>query len=54
MIALAAEDIADLRRWAISAAVVVLAHGAVAASVMRVACNTGIGTAALIARASER
>ena len=35
MIALAAEDIADLRRWAISAAVVVVAHGAVAASVMR-------------------
>jgi protein TonB len=35
MIALAAEDLADLRRWAISAAVVVLAHGAVAASVVR-------------------
>ena len=35
MIALAAEDFVDLRRWAISAAVVVLAHGALAASVMR-------------------
>jgi protein TonB len=33
MIALAAEDIADLRRWLISGAIVVLAHGAVAAAV---------------------
>jgi protein TonB len=35
MIALAAEDVADLRRWIISAAVVVLAHGAIAAGMMR-------------------
>src|SRR5262249_39052644 len=29
MIALAAENLADLRRWTISAAIVVLAHGAI-------------------------
>ena len=33
MIALAAEDLADLRRWLISGAIVVLAHGALAAAV---------------------
>jgi periplasmic protein TonB len=32
MIALAAEDLTDLRRWVISGAVVVLAHGALAAA----------------------
>ena len=33
MIALGAEELADLRRWLISGAIVVLAHGAVAAAV---------------------
>jgi len=32
MIALAAEDFADLRRWIVSAAIVVLAHGGIAAA----------------------
>ena len=35
VIALTAEDIADLRRWLIAAAVVVLGHGAVAAAMVR-------------------
>jgi protein TonB len=35
MIALAADDAADLRRWMISAALVVLAHGAIAAGTVR-------------------
>jgi periplasmic protein TonB len=34
MMALSAEDFADLRRWAICGAVIVLAHGAIAASVV--------------------
>jgi len=34
MIALAAEDVADLRRWMISGAIVVLAYGGVAAAVI--------------------
>ena len=34
MIALAPEDLADLRRWAICAAVVVLAHGGIAAAMV--------------------
>jgi len=34
VIALAAEDIADLRRWLISAAAVVLAHGGIAAAMV--------------------
>ena len=34
MIALAAEDLVDLRRWVISGAIVVLAHGALAAVVI--------------------
>jgi protein TonB len=34
MIGLAAEDLADLRRWAICGAVVVLAHGAIAAAIV--------------------
>ena len=34
MIALAIEDVADLRRWLISGAVVVLAHGAIAAAML--------------------
>jgi periplasmic protein TonB len=34
MIVLAAQDIADLRRWVISAAIVVLAHGAIAAAIV--------------------
>ncbi len=34
MIALAAEDLADLRRWLISGAVVVLAHGGMAAAMV--------------------
>src|SRR5712691_5227654 len=34
MIALAAEDLADLRRWAISAAVVVTAYGGIAAAMV--------------------
>jgi periplasmic protein TonB len=34
MIALASEDLADLRRWAICAAVVVLAHGGIAAGMV--------------------
>jgi protein TonB len=33
MIALAAQDVADLRRWFISGAIVVLAHGALAAAI---------------------
>jgi protein TonB len=33
MIAFAAEDLADLRRWLVSGAIVVLAHGAVAAAI---------------------
>jgi protein TonB len=32
--ALSAEELADLRRWAISAAIVVLAHGAIAAGIV--------------------
>jgi protein TonB len=35
MIALAPDDVADLRRWVISAVVVVLAHGAIAAGMVR-------------------
>jgi protein TonB len=35
MIALAADDVVDLRRWMTSAAVVVLAHGAIAAATVR-------------------
>jgi periplasmic protein TonB len=35
MIALAAEDIADLRRWVIAGAVVVVAHGAIAAALVQ-------------------
>jgi periplasmic protein TonB len=35
MIALAAEDLADLRRWMISAAIVVLAHGSIAGGMVR-------------------
>jgi protein TonB len=34
MMALSAEDLADLRRWAICGAVIVLAHGTIAASVV--------------------
>ena len=34
MIGLAAEDLADLRRWAICGAVVVLAHGSIAAGMV--------------------
>jgi protein TonB len=34
MIGLAAEDLADLRRWAICGAVVLLAHGAIAAAIV--------------------
>src|SRR2546426_560318 len=34
MIGLAAEDLADLRRWAMCAAVVVLAHGGIAAAMV--------------------
>jgi protein TonB len=34
MMALSAEDFADLRRWAICGAIIVLAHGAIAASVV--------------------
>jgi periplasmic protein TonB len=34
MMALSADDVADLRRWTISAAIVVLAHGAIAATVV--------------------
>ena len=32
--ALSAEEFADLRRWGISAAIVVLAHGAIAARIV--------------------
>ena len=35
MIALAAEDFADLRRWVIAGAVVICAHGAIAAALVR-------------------
>ena len=35
MIALSIEDMADLRRWVISGAIVVLAHGAVAAAMLK-------------------
>ena len=35
MIALAPEDVADLRRWAICAAVIVLVHGGVAAAMVK-------------------
>jgi periplasmic protein TonB len=35
MIALAVDDVVDLRRWIISGAVVVLAHGAIAAGMIR-------------------
>jgi periplasmic protein TonB len=35
MIALAAEDFSDLRRWLISAAVIVLAHGGIAGALVR-------------------
>ncbi|HMF26505.1 MAG TPA: hypothetical protein VKG24_30910 [Pseudolabrys sp.] len=34
MMALSPDDIADLRRWLLSGAVIVLAHGAIAASVV--------------------
>ena len=34
MMALAADDIADLRRWAICGAVIVLAHGGIAAGIV--------------------
>jgi len=34
MKALSAEDVADLRRWLISGAVIVLAHGAIAAGMV--------------------
>jgi periplasmic protein TonB len=34
MMALSADDLADLRRWMVSAAIVVLAHGAIAATVV--------------------
>jgi periplasmic protein TonB len=34
MMALSADDVADLRRWLISGAIVVLAHGAIAATVV--------------------
>jgi periplasmic protein TonB len=34
MIALTADDVADLRRWVISAAVIVLAHGAIAGGML--------------------
>jgi len=34
MMALSAEDLADLRRWAICGAIIVLAHGTIAASVV--------------------
>ena len=35
MMALSADDVADLRRWFISGAIVVLAHGAIAATVVK-------------------
>jgi hypothetical protein len=34
MTALSAEDLADLRRWAICAAIIVVAHGAIAAGMV--------------------
>src|SRR6266576_5441505 len=35
MMALSADDVADLRRWLICGAIVVLAHGAIAAAVVK-------------------
>ena len=35
MMALSADDVADLRRWLICGAIVVLAHGAIAATVVK-------------------
>ena len=35
MIALSADDLADLRRWAICGAIVVIAHGALAAGMVK-------------------